>query len=364
MQIVEVRARTVRYPLERPIRTADLVIDAREFVVVDVVTDDGTTGRGYGFTRGGLVAASIDRHLAPLLVGTDPHLVEDAADRMTVATRYLGRRGLMVRAISATEIALWDLKAKSMGAPVWALLGGARRTVDVHVAGGYYRDDDGLDDLAAEFARYRDAGYAGAKMNVGGLPLDDDLRRVAAARRGFGDGPLAVDVNGAFRDARTALRWAEALRDEGVSTIEEPFLMDDVTSWHGFRTRSPLAVSMGEDESGLSAFRALIEGDAMDVVRADATLAGGIGTAVRVAALASARGLRTFPHWFPEVHRHLACALPGVLGVEVVDARSGVMDVHRIISQPAVGTGGVLHAPDDPGLGIAWDEEAIERWTV
>ena len=365
MIITEVHARTVRLPLDRPVRTSDLVITHREFVLVDVVAEGGRIGHGFGFTRGGLVAETIRTNLAPLLVGQDARLSELAWDRMYRATRYLGRRGLMMRAISAVDIALWDLKASSLGVPLWAMLGGAADEVDAFVAGGYYGESVDLDAVEREFAAYAEAGYAGAKINVGGLPMEQDLERVAAARRGLGaQCELAVDFNGALRDARSAVAWAERLTAYGVTQIEEPFLMDDAPSWRGFRLRSPIAVAMGEDESGRWAFADLVRHDAMDVVRHDATLVGGVSEWTKIAGLALANGLRLFPHWFPEIHVHLAIAYPGCLGVEVIARESGVMNAHRLVRQSVVPVSGRVSAPQRPGLGIEWDPETIERYAV
>lgn len=365
MIITEVRARTVRLPLDRPVRTSDLVIAHREFVLVDIVSEGGGIGHGLGFTRGGLVAETIETNLAPLLVGHDARLTESAWDRMYRTTRYLGRRGLMMRAISAVDIALWDLKSSSLGVPLWSMLGGAADGVSTFVAGGYYGETVDLDAVEREFADYADAGYVGAKINVGGLTMEQDLERVAAARRGLGTQPeLAVDFNGALRDARSAIAWAERLAAYDVTQIEEPFLMDDAPSWRGFRRRSPIAVAMGEDESGRWAFAELVRQDAMDIVRHDATLVGGVSEWMKVAGLALANGLRLFPHWFPEIHVHLAVAVPSCLGVEVVDRESGVMNAHRLVREPLEPVGGRIAAPQRPGLGIAWDWDTIERYTV
>ena len=365
MLIEDVRARTIRLPLERPIRTSDLEITAREFVLVEIAVSGGEVGRGFGFTRDGPVAAVVEDNLAPLLIGQDARLTEACWQRMYTGTRYLGRKGLLMRAISVVDIALWDAKAKSLGAPLWMLLGGARNEIPAYVAGGYYRDGHGPKEIEREFAGYRAAGYAGAKLNVGGRDMAEDLERVAAARRGLGpDAELAVDFNGALRDARTALAWAEALTGYGVSQLEEPFLMDDATSWRGFAARSPIAVAMGEDESGRWAFADLVEHGAMDVVRHDATLVGGISEWGKVAGLALSHNLRLFPHWFPEVHLHLAAAYPSCMGVEVVAPDSGVMDVHRLIRNPVSPSRGRVPLPEEPGLGIDWNWETIEACTV
>lgn len=363
MIIERVLARTVRVPLARPVRTSDLSIDAREFVLVDVHAG-GLVGTGFGFTRDGLVAETVDRNLAPLLLGEDARLTERHWERMWRATRYLGRRGLLMRAISAVDIALWDLKAQAAGLPLWTLLGGYRDRVPAYVAGGYYGPATDPEAVEAEFRGYRDAGYQGAKINVGGLPLERDVERVAAARSGLGATPgLAVDFNGALTSAREALAWARALEPFAIDFVEEPFLMDDLPALRGFRARSPIAVAMGEDESGRWAFADLMRIEALDIVRHDATLVGGVSEWVKVAATALAHRLTLFPHWFPEIHVHLAAAFPGCRGVELIDAASGVMNLNVLVTNPCTLVDGHVAAPTRPGLGVVWDRDAVEAHT-
>ena len=352
-------------PLDRPVRTSNLVIDARSFVLVEVRTTDGITGHGFGFTRDGLVAESVERNLAPLLVGMDALHIEACWQRMYGGTRYLGRRGLMMRAISAVDVALWDAKGKAVGAPLWSLMGGYRAQVPVHVAGGYYGPSTEVEDVAAEFRSYRDAGYAGAKLNAGALAFERDLARVAAARDALGaDVGLAVDFNGALTSAREGIRWADALADLGVAFMEEPFLMDDRASSEGFRRRSKVPVAMGEDESARWAFADLVRMDALDILRHDVTLVGGASEWIKVAGLGLAHNLVLFPHWFPEYHVHMAAAYPSCLGVEVVAPESGVMDIHKLIVNPVVSTGGFTEAPSSPGWGVEWNWDAVERYTA
>ncbi len=361
--IEQVRARTVRVPLPRPVRTSDLVIDAREFVLVEVHAG-GHVGTGFGFTRDGLVAETVDRNLAPLLLGEDARWTERHWERIWRATRYLGRRGLLMRAISAVDIALWDLKAQAAGLPLWTLLGGYRDRVPAYVAGGYYGPATDPDDVEREFRGYRDAGYQGAKINVGGLPLARDVERVAAARSGLGPGPgLAVDFNGALSSSREGVAWALALEPYGIDFLEEPFLMDDLPALRGFRARSPIDVAMGEDESGRWAFAELMRIEALDVVRHDATLVGGISEWTKVAGMALAHRLTLFPHWFPEIHVHLAAAFPSCRGVELIAPESGIMNLDALITNPCTIVDGHVAAPTLPGLGIVWNRDAVEAHT-
>lgn len=365
MSIVAVRARTVRVPLERPIRTSNLTIEAREFVIAEVHDDGGAVGYGFGFTRDGLVAATIEHNLGPLLVGGDPLLNEWAWATMFESTRYLGRRGLMMRAISAVDIALWDLKGKLLDAPVWRLLGGHRSRVPAFVAGGYYGPATTPGDVAAEFARYRDAGYRGAKLNLGGVSRALDLERVAAARAALGpEVGLAVDFNGALTSVTEAVRWSHDLAPFDIAFIEEPFLMDDRRSLRSLASRLAIPVAIGEDESGRWAFAELLDLGVADILRHDATLVGGISEWAKVAGLALAHRVELFPHWFPEIHVHVAAAFPGCRGVEFIAPESGVMNLHRLLRAPLEPVDGEVEAPRASGLGIDWNWDAVQAATT
>jgi D-arabinonate dehydratase len=363
MRIASVDARTVRIPLPTPIRTADLEIRERDYTLTRVRLEDGTDGIGFTLSRGGLVAESVGLNLAPLVIGEDVRMVERLWERMTRETRYLGRRGLLMRAISSLDIAIWDAKAKLMGVPLWSLIGGYQRDLPVYVAGGYYRDASSPAALEREFAEYREKGYAGAKLNVGGGPLHEDLQRVRAALAGWGEErPLIADFNGSLDNVRNALRWTEALADVGVTIIEEPYLMEERSSWEGFRERSPLAVAIGEDESGRAGMFELLRANALDIARHDATLIGGVSEWLKVSHLAQAHGVSILPHWFPEIHRQLGFATPGCIGVEVVDPSAGVMEWHRLFHDAGNPTD-LGKICDEPGLGLHWNWEAIDRWS-
>ena len=365
MIIDNVRAFTLRLPLEKPVRTSNMVIDNREYVLVEV-SAGGVKGYGFGFTRDGLIAESIEKNLAPLLLGQNAWLSESLWSQMYLGTRYLGRKGLLMRAISAVDIALWDLKGKSLGVPLWKLLGGAREQVPTFVAGGYYRGDDSPKALEDEFRRYRDQGFKGAKVNLGGAErMGDDLARLESVRSGFGDEcELMVDFNGALSSAKEALIWAEELAGFDIAFIEEPFLMDNLPAMREFYPQSRIPVAIGEDESGRWAFRELLDQRVLDILRHDATLSGGISEWVKIAHLGLAHGVTVFPHWFPEVHIHLSAAFPEARGVELISPESGLMNFHRLVCNPVENLGGFAQAPEDPGLGLEWNWEEVERFTL
>lgn len=365
MIIDNVRACRLRLPLDKPVRTSNLVIESRDYVLVEISVSTGEKGYGFGFTRGGLIAESIEQNLAPILVGQDAWLSESLWHQMYLSTRYLGRRGLMMRAISSVDIALWDLKGKALGVPLWKLLGGMQETVPTYAAGGYYREEDSASELADEFHRYRDQGFKGAKVNVGGaVRMSDDLVRLESVRSALGeDCDLMVDFNGALGSAKEGLAWAGELSDLDVAFIEEPFLMDNLPAMREFYAHARIPVAIGEDESGRWAFRELLCPRVLDILRHDCTLAGGISEWTKIAHQGLAQGVTLFPHWFPEVHIHLAAAFPDCLGVELITPETGIMNFHRLVRNPVENEGGIARAPDGPGLGLEWNWDEVERFS-
>ena len=144
------RATTVDVPLPRPIVMGEIRFESREYLIVEIDTDIGLTGIGFGMTRNSPAAAVVQRSLTPHLLGQDPMLTESLWERLYYSNLPMGQRGIFMRALSAVDIALWDIKAQAAGLPLWQLLGGARHRVPVLVAGGYPASDRTLADLESE----------------------------------------------------------------------------------------------------------------------------------------------------------------------------------------------------------------------
>ena len=159
MKIVDVRATTCDVPVPRPIVMGDLRYDTRDYIVVEIVTDEGVSGFGFGMARYAPIAEVIERNLKPLLVGKDPLMTEQHWDRMYNLNLLIAGRGIFMRALSVVDIALWDIKGKAAGLPIWRLIGGHRTRMPVLVAGGYIAADRGLDYLGKEVADYVARGF-------------------------------------------------------------------------------------------------------------------------------------------------------------------------------------------------------------
>lgn len=363
MRITQVTATTCVVPLPRPIVMGEIRFDAREYVVVEITADTGHAGIGFGMTRNSPVASIVERTLAPVLLGKDPLLTEGLWESLYYRNLPMGQRGIFMRALSAVDIALWDLKGQVAGLPVWQLLGGARERVPASVAGGYPASDRTLADLEAEVADYATKGFRTIKLAAG--ELAEDTVRLTAARRVLGpDIALAHDVHWAWRDllsvVPTVRRWGEL----ELAFLEDPFPSEMVAMSVRLREETGARLALGEDNVGRWSFRELLEQHRPDLLRIDATVMGGLSEAVKVCALASTLGVPVFPHVFPEIHVHLGAAFPGVAMVEMTDPTYQTETLYQLFREWVRVEDGQLLAPQAPGLGMSLDRDALERFAV
>lgn len=363
MRIKAVRAATLRIPLETPVIVGGgLRITEREYLLIAIDTDTGLRGVGWSFTRGGDLVAAANR-LRPVLDGADPLATEHLWERMAALESSGPARGTMMRTLSAIDIALWDIKGQVAGLPLNRLLGGFRTEVPVLMAGMYYTPGRSLADDMREAAQLGEQGFRTLKMMGGAVPFAEDLERVRAVRRVLGpDIALGLDVNGAWTDHTVAASHARALADLDVAFVEEPLPPEDRAGLRALTAESAVPIAAGETVFDLAAFRDLATGGA--ILRPDATVVGGISTWIKVYGLGAACGARVIPHYFPEVHIHMAAALGGVEAVEYVTTAGGISNFHRIVRDPMRPAGGSLHAPPGPGLGLELDWDAVEQFTV
>jgi D-arabinonate dehydratase len=363
VKITSVTATTSLVPLPRPIVMGDFRFDAREYIVVEIAADTGQVGIGIGMTRDAPVKAVVDRSLAPYLLGRDPLLTEAHWDALYHRNLPQGQRGIFMRALSAVDIALWDLKGQAAGLPVWKLLGGARGRVPVSVAGGYPRSDGTLADFEAELTSYAEKGYRTVKLAAG--ELADDTVRLRAARGVLGpDIALAHDVHWGFRDLLSVVPTVRSWEDIGIAFLEDPFPSELIELSVQLREQTGQRLALGEDIVGRWAFRDLLERHKPDLLRLDATVAGGLSEAAKICALAAAHGVPVFPHVFPEVHVHLGAAFPGVAMIEMTDPAYETETLHHLFTEWVQFDSGDLIAPEAPGLGVTLDRDAVERYAV
>ncbi|MGC0423307.1 mandelate racemase/muconate lactonizing enzyme family protein [Embleya sp. AB8] len=376
MTISTIRARAVAIPVSRPTRMSNRELQDRHYVLVEVTDDTGRTGTGYTYagTAGGpLTRSAVDELLAPVYLGADQDDIVGLWGRAYQETLLSGRRGALLRALSALDIALWDLKAKRAGQPLAVLLGGSPAAQPAYASGGYYRPDEGewCDALRAEIVFNTAQGFTDHKIKVGGLSVAEDARRVAAAVEAIGaGGRLALDANNAYRSVREARVAIEAFEraagDGALWWFEEP-LSPEAIEGHaelGRRVRTPIAV--GEIHQTRWEFRGLIQAGAGAILQTDAGVVGGVTEWLRVAHTADSFGLEMAPHWHHNLHVHLTAAVANALAVEYFAAEKGIYNFELLLT-PATRLryrDNTVLPPDRPGIGVEYDEEAVAKYEL
>jgi L-alanine-DL-glutamate epimerase-like enolase superfamily enzyme len=275
-------------------------------IVIVQVQAGGETGLGYTYSHPA-AARLIHGSLADAVAGTDAMDVEAAYVAMRHAVRNIGRDGLAAAAISAVDIALWDLKARLLDVSLAALLGASRDAITIYGSGGFtsYTDDR----LVEQLGGWSAAGLTAVKMKVGRRPRED-RDRVRAARGAIGPSvALFVDANGAL-DPKQALAHADTFAEFDVSWFEEPVSSDDLEGLRLVRDRAPAGMDIAAGEYGFDVqyFRRMAAAGAVDVLQADATRCGGVSGFLRAAAVCDAWCLPLSSHTAPSVHAHLCCA--------------------------------------------------------
>jgi L-alanine-DL-glutamate epimerase-like enolase superfamily enzyme len=300
-------------PTDRPQSDGTLEWDSTTIVVVEVA---GGGARGLGYTYGDASAARlIDGRLRGVLEGTDAMAVGARWEAMVASVRNVGRPGIASTAISAIDVALWDLRARVLELPIVRLLGAERRGISVYASGGFTSYTVG--ELEQKLAGWTEEGIRQVKMKVGRDP-GADPERVRAARRAIGPEPeLFVDANGAY-GRKQALALADAFAAEGVSWFEEPVSSDDLEGLRLIRDRAPAGVEISAGEYGYDPwyFRRMLEAGAVDVLQADATRCLGITGFLRAAVLAEAHQVPLSAHTAPALHLDVCGALRSVRNME------------------------------------------------
>lgn len=369
MPIIEsVSVCIARVPLDKPVTFSTRQVTAREYCLIRIRSTDGQEGLGYCYavnSAGRLLAVAAADLLAPRLVGQDSLRVEGLWSELYQEALLLGRAGGVMRALSAIDIALWDLNARAAGLPLYRYLGATvRDRVPAYASGGYYLPGKTPDKLAAEMAGHVKEGFRAVKMKVGLESVAGERRRIAAVREAIGeDVRLMLDANNAWRDLPTALEYVRAFEPYQPFWIEEPFSPDDIDNHARLARATPLTVATGEVEAGRWRFKDLIVSGATTLLQTDATVCGGITEWRRIAATAASHGITVAPHAWHDVHVHLVACTPNATYVEWMPD-DHIVNFRRLIDRQLAAEKGDLLLPREAGLGFLFDPAAIERYGV
>jgi L-alanine-DL-glutamate epimerase-like enolase superfamily enzyme len=328
-----------------------------ELVTVRLQDSDGATGLGYTYAVNSgaeAFAVLIDRYLTPVLTGSDVDRTEQIWERMWWALHYAGRGGHATSAISAVDIALWDLRARRADQPLWRYFGGYDPQVPVYAGGIDLELPTGA--LLEQADRFREEGFRAIKMKVGRPDWREDVERVRRMREHLGDGfPLMVDANMKWT-ADQGVKVARALAGFDLTWLEEPTIPDDPAGHARILKEGGVPIATGENLRTLWEFKLFIAGGAVSFPEPDATNCGGVTPFMKIARLAEAFNLPVTSHGAHDVTVHLLAACPNR---SYLEAHGFGLD--RYIAEPLTIEDGVALAPDRPGHGIAFDWSGLAK---
>jgi len=391
MRITDVRTIPVEVKLPKPVFDANYTMATKPALLVEIETDQGLVGLGEAAHFGGPMASTsqvIEHELRNYLIGQDPRNIEYLWELMHRRAYKHARGGIVIAAISGIDIALWDLRGKIAGMPLWQMLGGYRKRVPAYATGGFYSEGKGVKELVKEMQSYTKHGFRAVKMKVGRnagiemsplrvmdnrgkceVSLQDDIERVAAVRDAIGpDIKLMVDANGAW-DVTTAVKMGRAMEKYDIYWYEEPVWPDDVAGSAEVASKVGIAIAGYETCSyGIVDFNDYIKARAVHFVQPDVAWAGGLTESLKIAHMAQAANMPIAPHIHGSavavaaaVHL-LGAVRNGSMAETVYPAHALMTD---LVKEPFnVDRKGEIELPDTPGLGIELDPKVVKKYKV
>ncbi|GAB3601251.1 mandelate racemase/muconate lactonizing enzyme family protein [Microbacterium tumbae] len=359
-RIVRATARLCDLPVEMPRTDALQSFVKQETVFVHLVTEDGGEGTGYSYTigTGGAAVLSLLREsLLPALIGLDADRPEEVWQTLYGITRATMVGVITALALAAVDTAVWDARSRRAGLPLWVAAGGASPSVPVYdTEGGWLHFS--TDELVVHAVDARERGLGGVKIKVGMPRGHQDLERLRAVRDAVGPGmDIMVDANQSFTVAE-AVRRARLFEQVDVFWFEEPLPAEDIEGHRLLARSTSVPIAVGESMYSLGHFREHLQRGGASIVQPDVARVGGITPWLKIAHLAEAFNAPVAPHFLMELHLSLVCSIPNALYLEHIPQLRAVTTAELRIEE------GRSWAPLAPGLGIDWDDDALDRLVV
>ena len=348
----------------------------RTLLLCRITASDGNVGWGESFGPALIHKATIEHFYAPMIKGRSPFDTQVIWDMLYNRLRDHGQKGLAIEAISAIDIALWDLKGKMTGLPVWQLLGGKSRDRVRPYATGLYRrgGSDEIANLALEAASYVERGFHAVKLKTG-FGEDYDIAAVKAVRQAIGnDIELMVDANHAY-SASTAIQIGRRMEEYGITWFEEPVPPEDIAGYQEVKAALSIPIAGGEAEYTRYGFHHLLQARAVDILQPDCTVTGGFSEFQKIVTLATVHNIQVVPHvWGSAIALatglHCALALPDFPpllyppDVKLEFDQTNNIFRSKLALNPLVMKDGYIAAPTAPGLGVEVDMEMINKYRI
>ena len=333
------------------------------YILCDVSTDAGIHGIGMTYCESGneAIADFAEKTILPVIRGMNPFDTECIWDKATQYFRAVGRKGLAYLALSAVDIACWDIKGKVLNMPVYRMLGGNNPKVPVYCSGGWtsYSEEQLVDNVLAA----KEKGFSIVKIKVGvdgGENIRADAHRVHAVRKAVGpDLRLAIDANNVWK-AGTAVRFAHMIEDCDIEFFEEPVMADDIPGLVHCREKFAMPLATGEHEYTRYGVRDLCVSGAADIIQTDACKCGGYTESIKVIHMTQAFNLMYAPHCMELAHMHLVAAASNGYALEALDLFTP--SVENLFVDAPKPVNGYITIPDRPGLGLELNMDWIKKY--
>ncbi|MDR3563937.1 MAG: mandelate racemase/muconate lactonizing enzyme family protein [Negativicutes bacterium] len=360
MQITNIRTRLLSVPFDRPITTATFSVNHKDIVVIEVDTDAGITGMSYIMTLGrGIHAlkAVIDYEIRSLVIDEDPLYRQKIWKKLWWGLHKIGRKGAAIYAISAIDVALWDIAGKMTNQSIHQMLGPACDSIEAYGGGGWLYMS--IDDMLEEVNTFKQKfGFKAYKMRAGSTNWRQDVDRIRALREAFGyDLEIMVDLNQGL-DVPSSIILGRELEKLGVFWFEEPIHADDIGGLSDIAATLDMRVVAGENEYGRYGYKDLINRKAADILQIDLQRVGGITEWMRVANTADTMGIKVTPHLFWEISVQLTCATTNSIYIEYMDWLDNCFEELPEIK------GGHIHAWKKPGHGLKFRDEIMKNYEI
>lgn len=331
------------------------------YIICDVSTDVGIHGIGMTYCESGneAIVDFAEKTILPVIQGMNPFDTECIWEKATQYFRAVGRKGLAYLALSAVDIACWDIKGKILDMPLYRLLGGNDPKVPVYCSGGWtsYTEGELVDNVIA--AKEKGFNFVKVKVGVkGGTDPLEDARRIHAVRKAVGpDMKIAIDANNVWK-AGTAIRFANMVADCDLEFFEEPVMADDIPGLVHCHNKFPMPLATGEHEYTRYGVRDLCMSGAADIIQTDACKCGGYTESIKIISLSQAFNLFYAPHCMELTHMHLVAAASNGLAVEALDLFTP--SVENLFVDAPKPVNGYITIPDKPGLGLELNTDWIK----
>ncbi len=360
MKITKLRTVAVQLPLEKPIRTSIHRIASAGCLLVFLETDGGIVGESLLFTLNGKRLAVLDamvRSLEPVIIGRDPDFTEGFWAAAWADINFVGHTGVPVFGISALDCALWDIKGKAAGKPIYRLLGAHRSALPVYASGGLWVSMS-IDELVAETERFRAAGFRAMKMRLGIVSIDSDIERVRAIRAAIGpDIALMADANQALTVDR-AIRLGRRLEEFNLTWFEEPLPCTDHEGEVRVAAALDTPVASGETVYARYEFRRMLELKSADILMPDLERVGGVSEFIKVGHMAQAYDVPISSHLFSEMSLQVLGALSNAIYLEHMPWFG------PLYNEAIEMKDGMALVPERPGWGFTFDAKTVARFKV